>query len=207
MKRKKTPPILLKKYKHSFEAGCDEAGRGCLAGPVVAAAVMLNLRKTVHPDIRDSKKMTAQKRAELFEWIKEHALSYGIGVVTPKEIDKINILQASFRAMHLALDQLDIKPRHILIDGNRFVPYQDIKHTCMVKGDDRFYSIAAASILAKHYRDTLMKKFHLEFPDYGWDTNKGYPTIAHREAIIRLDATPYHRRSFKIRDRQGKLWM
>ncbi len=197
---------LLKKYKYTFEAGCDEAGRGCLAGPVVAAAVMLNLRKRIHPDIKDSKKLPPEKREELFYWIKNNALAYGIGVVEPHIIDKINILQASFRAMHLALNKLYVRPRHILVDGNRFYPYTDIAHTCIVKGDGKYYSIAAASILAKHHRDMLMKELHTQFPEYGWDTNKGYPTVQHREAIMRLDVTPYHRRSFKVRDVQGKLF-
>ena len=189
-----------------MEAGCDEAGRGCLAGPVVAAAVILNLRKKVHPDIMDSKKIPADKREELFYWIQENALAYGIGVVDPRIIDKINILQASFRAMHLAVNKLSIRPRHLLIDGNRFFPYPDIDHTCIVKGDGKYYSIAAASILAKHHRDTIMKKLHHKFPAYGWDTNKGYPTIQHREAIISNNITPHHRMSFKVRDAQGKLW-
>lgn len=202
----KARPALLKKYKYTYEAGCDEAGRGCLAGPVVAAAVILNLRKRIHPDIRDSKLMTAEKRAEVFDWIQAHALSYGIGVVEPPMIDKINILRASFRAMHLALDKLSIRPNHILIDGNRFHPYPNIEHTCVVKGDGKYYSIAAASILAKHHRDMLMQRLHQEYPDYGWDSNKGYPTIQHREAIMRMDISPHHRRSFRVRDPQGKLF-
>ncbi len=192
---------LLKKYKYPFEAGCDEAGRGCLAGPVVAAAVILNPRK-IHPEIQDSKKLSAAKRAELFQWIQENSKACGIGVVQPDVIDKINILQASFHAMHLALNQLGIRPRHILVDGNRFNPYPEIDHTCIVKGDGKFYSIAAASILAKHHRDTLMKKLHEKYPGYGWNTNKGYPTIQHREAILRMDVTPHHRLSFRLKGSQ-----
>lgn len=198
-------PALLKKYKYTFEAGCDEAGRGCLAGPVVAAAVILNLRKRIHPDIRDSKLMTAEKRAEVFDWIKTNALAYGIGVVEPAMIDQINILRASFRAMHLALDQLEVRPNHILVDGNRFHPYPGIDHTCIVKGDGKYFSIAAASILAKQHRDTLMCKLHQQYPDYGWEANKGYPTVQHREAIMRMDITPHHRKTFRVKDVQGKF--
>ena len=197
---------LFKKYKYTHEAGCDEVGRGCLAGPVVAAAVVLNLRKKIHPQIMDSKKLPAVKREEVFHWIQKNALAYGIGVVDPKTIDQINILQASFKAMHLAVDQLPFRPKHLIIDGNRFLPYPEINHTCIVKGDSKYYSIAAASILAKHFRDELMTKLHNEFPEYGWNTNMGYPSIHHREAIFRVGNTMHHRVSFKVRDRCGNLW-
>jgi ribonuclease HII len=188
---------LQKKFKYPNEAGCDEVGRGCLAGPVVAAAVILNPRK-IHPDVQDSKKIPAAKREELYHWIKANARAYGIGVIEPLVIDEINILQASFRAMHLALDQLELRPRHILVDGNRFIPYQDIHHTCVIKGDGIYYSIAAASILAKHYRDTLMTKLHHQYPEYCWNTNMGYPTVAHRTAIARSGTCPQHRMSFRL---------
>lgn len=198
---------LLKKYKYTLEAGCDEAGRGCLAGPVVAAAVILNLRKKIHPDIKDSKKLSAAKREELSHWIKENALAFGVGVIDPLTIDHVNILQASFRAMHLAVHKLPIRPKHLLIDGNRFVAYPTLKHTCIIKGDDKYFSIAAASILAKHHRDVIMKGLHQQFPDYGWDTNKGYPTMHHREAVIQRGVTAYHRMTFTVRDNDGKIWM
>ena len=166
----------------------------------------IELKKAHSPGYSGFKKISPAKREELFYWIKEHALAYGIGIVEPHIIDQINILRASLRAMHMALDNLEIKPRHILVDGNRFYPYPDIDHTCIIKGDGKYYSIAAASILAKYHRDALMKNLHTQFPDYGWDTNKGYPTIAHREAIMRMDISPHHRRSFRVRDRQGQLW-
>lgn len=188
---------LRKKYKYTDEAGCDEAGRGCLAGPVVAAAVILNPRN-IHPDIKDSKKLPATKREELFHWIKENARAYGVGIVKPKTIDKINILQASFRAMHLALNKLELRPNHILVDGNRFNPYPKIEHTCIVKGDGIYYSIAAASILAKHTRDMMMNKLHKKHPCYCWDTNMGYPTKAHRSAIATYGTSPQHRLSFRL---------
>lgn len=176
-----------------------------MAGPVVAAAVVVNNRKKIHPGIRDSKKMNAATRAELYEWIKENAKCWGIGVVEPPIIDRINILQASFLAMHRALDQLSLTPRHILVDGNRFIPYRNIQHTCMIKGDGRFYSIAAASILAKHHRDTIMINYHEQYPEYDWKSNKGYPTATHKKAIQEQGPCPLHRRSFKLMNGQMRL--
>jgi ribonuclease HII len=190
--------MLLGFYdKTKVEAGCDEAGRGCLAGPVVAAAVILpkNFR---HKLLNDSKQLTEKQRDELRPVIEAKALAYAIGVVDHQEIDRINILRASFKGMHLALDQLKIRPELLLIDGNRFDPYQGISHVCLVKGDERYKSIAAASILAKTYRDALMKQLHLEFPHYNWQQNKGYPTEEHRLCIEQHGVTPYHRKSFRL---------
>lgn len=183
--------------KEEIEAGCDEAGRGCLAGPVVAAAVILP-SDFYHPLLNDSKKLTPVKRKKLVPIIKSEAISYGIAFVDHIEIDEINILNASFKAMHLAIDKLQTKPTSLLIDGNRFNPYGNLQHHCMVKGDGRFASIAAASILAKETRDDYMEELHLEFPDYGWNGNKGYPTKKHREAIKNSGVTPYHRKSFTL---------
>jgi len=177
--------------------GCDEAGRGCLAGPVVAAAVVL-APDYEHPFLNDSKQVSAEKRALLNDHIREHALAYGIGVVNHQEIDKINILKASFLAMHRAIDSLDISIGHIIVDGNRFTPYQQISHSTFVKGDGRFLQIAAASILAKTFRDALMQDLHRQFPQYGWNVNKGYPTLAHRKAIAEFGPSTYHRTSFKL---------
>ena len=179
------------------EAGCDEAGRGCLAGSVFAAAVILP------PDYRnerlnDSKQLSAKRRYELREEIERDAIAWAVGIVTPKEIDKINILNASILAMHRALDQLAVRPQHIIVDGNRFKPYNDTPHTTVVKGDGKFLSIAAASILAKTYRDDYMAKLHEEFPFYGWDRNAGYPTKEHREGIKMHGVTPYHRMSYNL---------
>lgn len=190
---------MLESYynKEFIEAGCDEAGRGCLAGPVVAAAVVLPI-DFYHPLLNDSKKLTSAKRKKLVPIIQSEALSYGVAFVDHTEIDQINILNASFRAMHLALDQLKVKPTSLLIDGNRFVPYNEIEHHCMIKGDGRFASIAAASVLAKESRDDYMEKIHQEFPDYGWEGNKGYPTKKHREAIKNVGVSPYHRKSFTL---------
>lgn len=190
---------MLESYynKEFIEAGCDEAGRGCLAGPVVAAAVILPI-DFYHPLLNDSKKLTSAKRKKLVPIIQSEALSYGVAFVDHTEIDQINILNASFRAMHLALDQLKVKPTSLLIDGNRFVPYNEIEHHCMIKGDGRFASIAAASVLAKESRDDYMEKIHQEFPDYGWEGNKGYPTKKHREAIKNVGVSPYHRKSFTL---------
>jgi ribonuclease HII len=179
------------------EAGCDEAGRGCLAGPVFAAAVIL--RKTFrHPLLNDSKQLTAQQRRELRCIVKAAAVAWAVASVDPGEIDEINILKASFLAMHRALDQLNAKPELILVDGNRFTPYPGINHKCIVKGDSKYMSIAAASILAKTYRDDYMENLADEHPQYGWLANKGYPTKAHRQAIMDYGPTPYHRRSFRL---------
>ena len=179
------------------EAGCDEAGRGCLAGPVVAAAVILP-KDFTHPLLTDSKVLSLEQRNQLKEEIKEVALSYAIAEVDNREIDEINILNASFLAMHRAVEKLRKKPELLLIDGNRFNPYPFIPHQCIIKGDSKFFSIAAASVLAKTYRDELMWKLAKEHPQYGWQTNVGYPTIAHRKAIVEHGPTDWHRRSFKL---------
>lgn len=186
------------------EAGCDEAGRGCLAGPVFAAAVVLpkNYKNKL---LNDSKQLSEKKRDLLRIEIEKEALSFGVGIVTNLEIDKINILNASFLAMHRAIDQLTINPELLLIDGNRFNSYNNIKHECIVKGDSKFLSIAAASVLAKTYRDEFVQKMHSEFPNYNWDKNKAYPTKAHRDAIHRFGTTPYHRMSFKLLPQQLEL--
>ena len=179
------------------EAGCDEAGRGCLCGPVACAAVILP------PDfeceeLNDSKQLTEKKREALRPVIEEKALAWAVVMVSPQEIDEINILNASIFGMQRALDKLKIKPQHILIDGNRFKPYKDIPYTTVVKGDATYMSIAAASVLAKTHRDELMLRLAEDFPGYGWEINKGYPTKAHREAIARLGVTPHHRKTFKL---------
>ena len=190
---------MLKSYHTAniIEAGCDEAGRGCLAGPVVAAAVVLpeNYKNKI---LNDSKQLSEKKRKELKSVIEKEALAFAVSFVNHKEIDELNILRASFTAMHRALDQLKIKPDQILVDGNRFIPYHDIPHHCIVKGDGKFLSIAAASILAKTYRDEYMEELHQKYPDYAWDKNKGYPTKAHRDAIRKVGASPFHRSSFKL---------
>lgn len=179
------------------EAGCDEAGRGCLAGAVYAAAVILP------PDyknelLNDSKKLTEKQRYQLRPIIEKEALAWAVGVVTPQEIDKINILNASFLAMHRALDKLALRPEYILVDGNRFKPYQSVPYTTVVKGDGKYLSIAAASVLAKTYRDDYMNALHQEYPMYDWLSNKGYPTKKHREAIRRFGTSPYHRMSYNL---------
>ena len=180
-----------------IEAGCDEAGRGCLAGAVYAAAVILP--PDFHNEqLNDSKQLTERRRYALREVIEREALAWAVGVVPPEEIDRINILNASFLAMHRALDQLQIRPQHLLIDGNRFNPYRDLPHTTVVKGDGKYLSIAAASILAKTYRDDYMHRLAEEYPLYDWHQNKGYPTRKHRDAIARYGATPYHRQSFNL---------
>ncbi|AFC25297.1 ribonuclease HII [Saprospira grandis] len=180
-----------------IEAGCDEAGRGCLAGPVFAAAVILDPKMDLS-ELNDSKKLSAKKREELREIIEEGAVAWAVAQLSPAEIDKHNILQASFLAMHRALDQLTITPELLLIDGNRFRPYKEIPHHCMIKGDGRFLSIAAASILAKTHRDEYMLQQAEKYPEYGWSSNKGYPTKAHRAAIAQFGATPLHRKSFRL---------
>lgn len=183
--------------ENRIEAGCDEAGRGCLAGAVYAAAVILP------PDFKnemlnDSKQLTEKQRYALRSVIEESALAWAVGIVSPEEIDQINILNASFLAMHRAIDQLKIRPQHLLIDGNRFNPYPDIPHTTIVKGDGKYLSIAAASILAKTYRDDYMNELHREYPVYDWDHNKGYPTKKHRAAIAAHGISPYHRKSYNL---------
>ena len=180
-----------------IEAGCDEAGRGCLAGPVTAAAVILP--PDFHNElINDSKQLTERQREQLRPVIEREAVAWAVAMVSPEEIDRINILRASITAMHRALDQLIVRPEGILVDGNRFFPYHDIPHTTIVKGDGKMLSIAAASILAKTHRDEVMRQLAQEFPGYGWEGNKGYPTRDHRDAIRRLGITPHHRRSFTL---------
>lgn len=181
--------------KECLEAGCDEAGRGCLAGPVVAAAVILPPYYH-HPLLNDSKQMTAAQRLKVRDHIKEHALAWAVAEVSAEEIDHINILKASFEAMQRAVERLSIRPEHLLIDGNRFYPRLDIPFRCEVKGDARFANIAAASVLAKTYRDEYMARLAEEFPAYGWERNAGYPTKQHREAIARHGLTPHHRLTF-----------
>lgn len=181
----------------NLEAGTDEAGRGCLAGPVVAAAVIFE-QNYQNKDINDSKKLSHKQRSDLAEIIEQEALSFAVAFVSPAQIDKINILNASILAMHESLSKLNPQPEFILVDGNRFKPYKDIEHLCVVKGDAKFLSIAAASILAKTYRDRYMAELHEEFPQYNWIQNKGYPTAEHRDAIRRYGASPHHRRSFTL---------
>ena len=188
-----------------IEAGCDEAGRGCLAGPVTAAAVILP------PDFKndmlnDSKKLTEHQRDILRPIIEHEALAWAVAFVSPQEIDEINILKASFLAMHRAIDFLSVRPEALLIDGNRFTPYDGIPHTCIVKGDGKIMSIAAASVLAKTHRDEYMRSIAAEYPQYGWDGNKGYPTRAHRAAIAKYGVTPYHRTTFQLLDPQLSLF-
>lgn len=180
-----------------IEAGCDEAGRGCLAGAVYAAAVILP-KDFKNEMLNDSKQLSEKQRYQLREVIEKEALAWAIGVVEPEEIDKINILNASFLAMHRAIDQLKITPEHLLIDGNRFNKYKNIPHTTIVKGDGKYLSIAAASILAKTYRDDYMNRLHSEYPMYTWDMNKGYPTKKHRQAIKEFGTSPYHRLSYNL---------
>ena len=190
--------MLLPFYKEGVvEAGCDEAGRGCLAGPVFAAAVVLP-SDFKNEMLIDSKQLTEKKRYQLREVIEREALAWAVGIVDNKEIDKINILNASILAMHRALDQLTVRPENIIVDGNRWKPYKDVPATTIVKGDGKYLSIAAASILAKTYRDDFMLRIHEEFPQYHWDKNKGYPAKVHREAIRQFGTTPYHRMSFNL---------
>ncbi|TAJ14870.1 ribonuclease HII [Marinilabiliaceae bacterium JC017] len=198
------PALLPYINKKLIEAGCDEAGRGCLAGPVVAAAVILP-KNFKHPYLNDSKKLTEKQRNNLREVIEKEAKAWAVAFVDNKEIDQINILNASILAMHRAVDQLDITPEHLLIDGNRFKPYNNIEHTCVVKGDGKYLPIAAASILAKTHRDEWMQKAHAKYPHYAWDKNKGYPTKAHRTGIQEKGTTPLHRFTFKLLDEQLKL--
>ena len=192
-----TQPLKARFKDNLIEAGIDEAGRGCLAGPVVAAAVILPYNFD-DPEINDSKKLSEKTRDRICEKIKSNALAWAIGIVDNTRIDEINILQATFLAMHRAVSQLSQQPGLLLVDGNRFKPYPDIQHQCIIKGDAKFQSIAAASILAKTHRDSMMKELHLSYPQYGWDKNKGYPTIFHRQAIKEFGITPLHRVTFHL---------
>jgi ribonuclease HII len=184
-------------YHNLIEAGCDEAGRGCLAGPVVAAAVILP-KNYKHPVLNDSKKLSPKQRSELREEIISSAIAWNVAFVGNEEIDEINILRASIKAMHLAINGLKKQPQFLLIDGNRFFPYKEIKYKTIIKGDGLFFPIAAASVLAKTFRDDYMEKIHNEYPVYGWNRNKGYPTSFHREALLIHGITPYHRKSFSL---------
>ncbi len=197
---------MLKQYqnKDRLEAGCDEAGRGCLAGPVFAAAVILP-KDFSHPDLNDSKILTERARYSLRPIIESEALSYAVALASQEEIDSLNILKASILAMHRAVSELKISPEHLLIDGNRFNPYPGIDHTTIIKGDSIYMSIAAASILAKTYRDDYMLSIHKEFPHYGWDTNKGYPTKKHRNAIQSQGSCQHHRKTFTLLPKQFQI--
>ena len=196
--------LELSLYPDLIEAGCDEAGRGCLAGAVFAAAVILP-KDFICEKLNDSKQLTEKERYALRPLIEEQALAWAIGIVNQKEIDEINILNASFLAMQRAVASLKTRTQHLLIDGNRFRKYEDIPHTCVVKGDGKLLPIAAASVLAKTYRDDYMLNLHREHPLYDWDHNKGYPTKKHREAIEKYGVTPYHRLTFNLTDKQLKL--
>ena len=191
-------------YHNLVEAGCDEAGRGSLAGPVVAAAVILP-RNYKHPVINDSKKLTAKQRDSLKTEIMDTAVAWNVAFVDNDEIDVLNILRATIKAMHLAIDGLKKKPQFLLIDGNRFYPYKDLQHKTIIKGDSLYFSIAAASVLAKTFRDEFMDKIHAEYPDYAWNKNKGYATQFHRAAILKYGITPYHRKSFTLFDTQMSI--
>lgn len=191
--------------KDLIEAGCDEAGRGCLAGPVVAAAVIFP-KKYRHKKLNDSKQLTREEREELKFVIQRDALAWAVAEVNHEEIDQINILNASFKAMHLALEKLHMQPELLLIDGNRFKPYKDIRHECIIKGDGKYLSIAAASVLAKTHRDELMNNLAKQFCGYGWETNVGYPTPQHRQGIKLLGITPFHRKSFTLLPEQLELF-
>ncbi|NLP58855.1 ribonuclease HII [Lutibacter sp. B1] len=196
----------LKHYflNNAVEAGTDEAGRGCLAGPVVAAAVILP-NDFEHPLLNDSKQLTEKQREQLRPFIEKNALAYGVSFIFEDKIDEINILQASILAMHKSIEKLSIIPEHIIVDGNKFKTYKNIPHTTIVKGDAKFMSIAAASVLAKTYRDEFMQKIDIEYPNYFWKKNKGYPTQQHRDAIQQFGITKYHRKSFKLLPEQLKL--
>jgi len=198
--------MLLARYQHELiEAGCDEAGRGCLAGPVFAAAVILP-PKFKHKLLNDSKQLAEDVRYQLRVEIQKKAIAYAVASVDNHEIDQINILNASFLAMHRAIDQLHLKPQFLIIDGNRFNKYYDTPHHCIVEGDAKYFSIAAASILAKTYRDDYMKKIAAEHPEYDWHSNKGYPTIKHRKTVMEIGYTPYHRRTFRVSDPQLSIF-
>jgi ribonuclease HII len=198
--------MALKNFylKDIVEVGTDEAGRGCLSGPVVAAAVILPVDFS-HPLLNDSKQLSEKQRNLLQPIIEQNAISYGVSYVFEETIDEINILQASILAMHLAIEKLKVVPEHIIVDGNKFKPYKEIPHTTIVKGDAKFMSIAAASVLAKTYRDAYMEKIAIEFPEYQWQKNKGYPTLQHRDAIRNFGVTKYHRKSFRLLPEQLKL--
>jgi ribonuclease HII len=198
--------MALQKFylENTLEAGTDEAGRGCLAGPVVAAAVILP-NNFEHPLLNDSKQLTEKQRAILRPFIEKNAIAFGVSFVSEATIDEINILQASILAMHQSIEKLSVIPAHIIVDGNKFNPYKNIPHTTIVKGDAKFMSIAAASVLAKTYRDEFMEQIAGEFSSYGWTQNKGYPTKIHRNAIRKFGATKYHRKSFKLLPEQLKL--
>lgn len=196
--------LLHNLKKGVIEAGCDEAGRGCLAGPVFAAAVILP-EDFSSELLNDSKKLTEKQRYELRPIIEKSAIAWAIGMYDHLEIDKVNILNASIFSMHLALNQLVVRPNHIIVDGNRFKPYENIAYTTVVKGDGKYLSIAAASVLAKTYRDDFMLALHEKHPQYGWSQNKGYPTAFHREAIIKYGISPFHRKSFKLFETQLSL--
>ena len=202
MIERKSLPIGL--YDNVIEAGCDEAGRGCLAGPVFAAAVILP-SDFQNEELNDSKKLTPRKRYELRTIIEREALAYAVATSSVDEVDEMNVLWASVKAMHRALRGLSICPEHILVDGNHFLPFKEISHTCVVRGDGKYLSIAAASILAKTYRDDYMAQLHEEYPEYDWKQNKGYPTRLHRESIELHGVTDHHRKSFKIQGDQLKL--
>src|SRR5665648_183127 len=191
-------------YHNLTEAGCDEAGRGCLAGPVVAAAVMLP-KNFKHPVLNDSKKLTPKQRSLLKDEIINSAIAWKVAFVDNNEIDEMNILRASIKAMHIAIEGLEKEPQFLLIDGNKFYTYKNINYKTIIKGDGLFFSIAAASVLAKTFRDEFMEKIHYEFPEYGWNKNKGYPTSIHRDAILKYGITPYHRKSFSLFDTQMKF--
>lgn len=188
-------------YYNMVEAGCDEAGRGCLAGPVVAAAVILP-KKFKHPVLNDSKKLSAKQRYLLRNEIISAAVAWKVAFINNREIDELNILRASVKAMHLAVEGLEKRPEFLLVDGNVFFPFGNIRHQTIVRGDGIYFSIAAASVLAKTFRDEYMEKIHEEYPDYNWAKNKGYPTSFHREAIIKHGISPYHRKSFHLLDTQ-----
>lgn len=206
MESVKRDRVMLLPYlePNRLEAGCDEAGRGCLAGAVYAAAVILP-PDFKNDDLNDSKQLSEKKRYALRPVIEREAIAWAVGIVTPEEIDRINILKASFLAMHRAIAQLKVQPEHLLIDGNRFTPYPGIPHTTVVKGDGKLLSIAAASILAKTYRDDYMNRLAAEYPAYQWEQNKGYPTRAHREAIRLHGISPYHRKTFTLLPEQLEL--
>ena len=197
--------MLQQKYSDKIEVGCDEAGRGCLAGPVVAAAVLLP-HNFKNKTLNDSKQMSKKKREEMEIIIKKEAISFGIGIVSPQEIDEINILNASFLAMHRATEKIKGKFELLLIDGNRFNKYKNVDHKCIIKGDTKYMSIAAASVLAKTARDKIMKDLSQEFPKYDWENNKGYPTKKHRVAIKELGANIHHRKSFRLLTNQLDLF-
>jgi len=198
--------MLLARYQHEFiEAGCDEAGRGCLAGPVFAAAVILP-NDFDHHLLNDSKQLTEAVRYKLRAEIEQKAIAHAVASVDNYEIDEINILNASFLAMHRAIAKLHLKPQFLIIDGNRFNKYADTPHHCIVEGDAKYFSIAAASILAKTYRDDYMKQIAAEHPEYDWHSNKGYPTIKHREMVLKIGYTPYHRRTFRVSDPQLSIF-